>query len=57
MQVLAALVLALPTAGGLVLALVGRRLHRTLVSLIGPGVVWVAFLCAVGLFEVKINLA
>ncbi len=50
MQALAALVLALPAAGGLVLALFGRRLPRVVVSLIGPGVVWVAFLCAVGLF-------
>jgi NADH-quinone oxidoreductase subunit L len=48
--VLAALVLALPTAGGLVLALLGRRLPRAAVRVIGPGVVWVAFLCAVGLF-------
>jgi NADH-quinone oxidoreductase subunit L len=50
MEVFAALVLALPTAGGLVLALFGRFLPRTAVSLIGPGVVWVAFLCGVALF-------
>ena len=37
-------VLGLPAAGALVLALAGRSLPRPLVQVLGPGVVWLAFL-------------
>ncbi len=50
MQVLAALVLALPAAGALVLAVFGRSLPRLAVSVIGTGVVWVAFVCGAVLY-------
>ncbi|MGH7920611.1 MAG: NADH-quinone oxidoreductase subunit L [Candidatus Dormibacteraceae bacterium] len=47
LQLFAGLVLALPAAGALVLAPFGRVLPRGAVKVIGPGVVWVAFVCAV----------
>src|SRR6202165_248351 len=53
MDTLAAVTLAillLPGAGALVLGMGAFRLPRRAVQLIGPGVVWLAFLCTLVLF-------
>jgi NADH-quinone oxidoreductase subunit L len=53
MDMLAAVTLAillLPAAGALVLGMGAFRLPRRAVQLIGPGVVWLAFLCTLILF-------
>jgi len=44
------LILGLPAAGAAALALFGWRWPRPLTKLVGPGVVWLAFLCVVYLF-------
>ncbi|MFZ0217944.1 MAG: NADH-quinone oxidoreductase subunit L [Candidatus Dormiibacterota bacterium] len=43
LQWIALLVLALPAAGAVLLALTGRTLPRTAVKVVGPGVVWLSF--------------
>ena len=47
---LALLVLAFPAAGGVLHALVGWRWPRLLTQLVGPGVIWLSFVCVVILF-------
>jgi NADH-quinone oxidoreductase subunit L len=52
--ILALLVLAFPAAGALVHALAGRSWPRTLTKLVGPGTVWLSFVCVVILFAGQI---
>ncbi|MGH7882667.1 MAG: NADH-quinone oxidoreductase subunit L [Candidatus Dormibacteraceae bacterium] len=48
-------ILLLPAAGALLLALFGRRLPLLGVQLIGPGVIWLAFLCVLWLFYASLK--
>src|SRR2546430_17685997 len=60
MQALAAVTLAilvLPALGALVLAIGAFRLPRRSVQLIGPGVVWLAFICTLVLFADNLSQA
>ena len=60
MQGLAAVALAilvLPALGALILAVGAFRLPRSTVKLIGPGVVWLAFLCTLVLFADNLSQA
>src|SRR3989442_4318131 len=60
MQALAAVTLAilvLPALGALVLAVGAFRLPRRSVQLIGPGVVWLAFICTLVLFADNLSQA
>jgi NADH-quinone oxidoreductase subunit L len=52
-QALALLLLAFPAAGALLLAGRGWRLPRIFTVIIGPGVVWLSFLCVLALFFAK----
>ena len=45
LQAVALLLLLLPAAGALVLALTALRIPRAAIKLIGPGVVWLGFVC------------
>jgi NADH-quinone oxidoreductase subunit L len=49
-QTLAILVLAFPAAGAVLLAGRGWRWPRVLTLIVGPGVVWLSFICVVALF-------
>src|ERR671934_8529 len=49
-QLLALLVLIFPAAGGVLLAGRGWRWPRIVTQLVGPGVVWLSFLCVAWLF-------
>ena len=49
-QLLALLVLLFPAAGGVLLAGRGWRWPRIVTQLVGPGVVWLSFICVVWLF-------
>ena len=55
MQAITLLVLALPAAGALALGLSALRVPRIGVKIIGPGVVWLAFLCVCYLFWTSIQ--
>jgi NADH-quinone oxidoreductase subunit L len=50
LQAIALALLLLPIAGALVLALTAPGIPRSAVRLIGPGVVWLGFLCTLVLF-------
>ena len=50
LQAVALALLLLPAAGALVLALTALRIPRTYVQLLGPGVVWLGFVCTLILF-------
>jgi NADH-quinone oxidoreductase subunit L len=54
-SLLASLVLLFPAAGAIVLALWGWRWPRTLTKLVGPGVVWLSFLCVLVLLWILQN--
>ncbi|TAN34781.1 NADH-quinone oxidoreductase subunit L [bacterium] len=47
---LALLILLLPAAGAAILAIRGWRLPRIVTQIVGPGVVWAAFVCTLVLF-------
>jgi NADH-quinone oxidoreductase subunit L len=55
-SLLAFLLLVLPAIGAVVLAGRGWRWPRLLTQLVGPGVVWAAFACAVYLFVTDVRL-
>jgi NADH-quinone oxidoreductase subunit L len=57
LQAVALAILLLPAAGGTVLAFGAFRIPRTAVKLIGPGAVWVAFLCTLVLFADNLSQA
>ena len=48
-------ILGLPAAGTALLAFYGRRVPRLAVQLVGPGVVWAAFVCTVVLFGATLS--
>ncbi|MBJ7602988.1 MAG: NADH-quinone oxidoreductase subunit L [Candidatus Dormibacteraeota bacterium] len=50
LQVVALAVLALPALGALALAIGALRIPRRAIRVIGPGVVWAAFICVMNLF-------
>ena len=54
-QGLALAILLLPAAGGLLLAGRGWRMPRIVTQIVGPGVVWAAFVITLVLFFTQAN--
>jgi NADH-quinone oxidoreductase subunit L len=57
LQAVALAILLLPAAGATLLSFGAFRLPRTAVKFVGPGVVWVAFLCTLVLFADNLGQA